>query len=170
MDETLYLFSLGVPSDAFQLGAARCDWGALARFSPSVSGSNMFLPVVPRSSSGGGDSMAARILEASPEKRLPMVEDLIAAQVGAVLGTDATRIDKDTPLTNLGLDSLMAIELVNRIEEKLGMSMPMGSVLNGPNIRDLSIPTLEKLLESGGGAAGASTGADATDLVEFEAT
>ena len=153
MDETLYLFSLGVPSDAFQLGAARCDWGALARFSPSVSGSNMFLPVVPRSSSGGGDSMAARILEASPEKRLPMVEDLIAAQVGAVLGTDATRIDKDTPLTNLGLDSLMAIELVNRIEEKLGMSMPMGSVLNGPNIRDLSIPTLEKLLESGGGSS-----------------
>lgn len=170
MDETLYLFSLGVPTDSYQLGAARCDWGALARFSPSVSGSNMFLPVVPRSSAGGGDSMAARILEAAPEKRLGMVEDLIAAQVGAVLGTDATRIDKETPLTNLGLDSLMAIELVNRIEEKLGMSMPMGSVLNGPNIHDLSIPVLEKLLESGGGGDSVSTGADATDLVEFEAT
>ena len=60
--------------------------------------------------------MAARILEAALEKRSGMVEDLIAAQVAAVLGTDATRIDKDTPLTNLGLDSLMAIELVNRIE------------------------------------------------------
>jgi amino acid adenylation domain-containing protein len=170
MDETLYLFSLGVPSDAYQLGAARSDWAALARFSPSVAGSNMFLPVVPRSSAGGGDSMAARILEASPEKRLGLVEDLIAAQVGAVLGTEATRLDKDTPLTNLGLDSLMAIELVNRIEEKLGMSMPMGSVLNGPNIRDLSLPVLEKLLESGGGGAASSTGADSTDMVEFVAT
>ncbi|MBU6180432.1 MAG: SDR family NAD(P)-dependent oxidoreductase, partial [Verrucomicrobia bacterium] len=153
MEETLHLFSVGVPTDAVQLGTARCDWGALARFSPSVSGSNMFLPVVPRSNSSGGDSMAARILEAPAEKRLAMVEDLIAAQVGAVLGTDAARLDKDTPLTNLGLDSLMAIELVNRIEEKLGMSMPMGSVLNGPNIRDLSIPVLEKLLESGGASA-----------------
>ncbi|MCB1205280.1 MAG: amino acid adenylation domain-containing protein [Verrucomicrobiae bacterium] len=171
MEETLHLFSVGVPTDAVQLGTARCDWGALARFSPSVSGSNMFLPVVPRSNSGGGDSMAARILEAPAEKRLGLVEDLIAAQVGAVLGTDPTRLDKDTPLTNLGLDSLMAIELVNRIEEKLGMSMPMGSVLNGPNIRDLSIPVLEKLLESGGGAAsGGGSGIDASALVPFEAT
>ncbi|HRQ89640.1 MAG TPA: SDR family NAD(P)-dependent oxidoreductase, partial [Bacteroidia bacterium] len=170
MDETLYLFSLGVPTDAVQLGTARCDWGALARFSPSVSGSNMFLPVVPRSNSGGGDSMAARILEAPSEKRLGMVEDLIAAQVGAVLGTDAARLDKDTPLTNLGLDSLMAIELVNRIEEKLGMSMPMGSVLNGPNIRDLSIPVLEKLIESGGSAAGQGGGIDESTLVPFTAT
>jgi amino acid adenylation domain-containing protein len=171
MEETLHLFSVGVPTDAVQLGTARCDWGALARFSPSVSGSNMFLPVVPRSNSSGGDSMAARILEAPAEKRLAMVEDLIAAQVGAVLGTDAARLDKDTPLTNLGLDSLMAIELVNRIEEKLGMSMPMGSVLNGPNIRDLSIPVLEKLLESGGAsAASGEGGSDSSGLVPFEAT
>ena len=170
MDETLYLFSLGIPTDAYQLGCARCDWQALARFSPSVGGSDMFLPVVPRTSSGGGDSMAARILEAAPEKRSGMVEDLIAAQVAAVLGTDAMRIDKDTPLTNLGLDSLMAIELVNRIEEKLGMSMPMGSVLNGPSIIDLSVPVLEKLLESGGGIAGDSGAGAAGDLVEFEAT
>lgn len=170
MDETLTLFSQGVPSGVAQLGAARCDWQLLSRFSPSVGGSNMFLPVVPRNSGSGGDSMAARILEAPADKRMGLVEDLIAAQVGAVLGTDAARIDKDTPLTNLGLDSLMAIELVNRIEEKLGMSMPMGSVLNGPNIRDLSIPVLEKLLESGGGEGGTSTGASAANLVEFEAT
>lgn len=170
MDETLYLFGLGVPSDAVQLGTARCDWGALARFSPSVAGSNMFLPVVPRSNSGGGDSMAGRILEAPAEKRLALVEDLIAAQVGAVLGTDPTRLDKDTPLTNLGLDSLMAIELVNRIEEKLGMSMPMGSVLNGPNIRDLSIPVLEKLVEAGGSVAVVGGAVDASSLVPFEAT
>lgn len=170
VEETLYLFSLGVPSNAAQLGTARCDWQALARFSPSVSGSNMFLSVVPRSNSGGGDSMAARILEAPAEKRLALVEDLIAAQVGAVLGTDAARLDKDTPLTNLGLDSLMAIELVNRIEEKLGMSMPMGSVLNGPNIRDLSIPVLEKLIEAGGSLAGPGSGIDPSSLVPFTAT
>lgn len=171
MEETLHLFRVGVPTDSVQLGAARCDWGALARFSPSVSGSNMFLAVVPRSNSGGGDSMASRILEAPAEKRLAMVEDLIAAQVGAVLGTDASRLDKDTPLTNLGLDSLMAIELVNRIEEKLGTSMPMGSVLNGPNIRDLSLPVLEKLLESGGAASvGGEGDAGGSGLVPFEAT
>jgi len=169
MDETLHLFAQGIPSDAIQLGAARCDWKALSRFSPAVGSSNMFLPVVPRTAMGGGDSMAARILEAPSDKRLGLVEDLIAAQVAAVLGTEVSRIDKDTPLTNLGLDSLMAIELVNRIEEKLGMSMPMGSVLNGPNIRDLSGPTLEKLLESGAGSASGG-GESGAGQVAFEAT
>ncbi len=169
MDETLQLFSQGIPTAATQLSCARVDWTLLARLSPSVGQSNMFQDVVPRSSGAGGDSMAARIMEAAPDKRMGMVEDVIAAQVGAVLGTDSSRIDKDTPLTNLGLDSLMAIELVNRIEDKMGMSMPMGSVLNGPNIRDLSIPVLEKLLESAGDEDGAS-GATSTDLVEFEVT
>ncbi|MEM9333129.1 MAG: condensation domain-containing protein, partial [Pseudomonadota bacterium] len=92
------------------------------------------------------------------------------SQVGAVLGTDAARLDKDTPLTNLGLDSLMAIELVNRIEDKLGMSMPMGSVLNGPNIRDLAAPVLEKLLESGGSGGASAGAATSHELVPFEAT
>ena len=170
MEETLHLFGQSIQTNATQLGCARCEWQSLARFSPAVGSSSMFLPVVPRSTSGGGDSMAARILEAPSDKRMGMVEDLIANQVAAVLGTDASRIDKDTPLTNLGLDSLMAIELVNRIEDKLGMSMPMGSVLNGPNIRDLSAPVLEKLLESGGDAVGGSVAGSSLDLVEFEAT
>lgn len=170
MEETLYLFSRGIQTSAAQLACARCDWQAVARFSPAVGSSDMFLPVVPRSAMSGGDSMASRILEAPADKRMGMVEDLIASQVGAVLGTDASRIDKDSPLTNLGLDSLMAIELVNRIEDKLGMSMPMGSVLNGPNIRDLSIPVLEKLLESGGGGSAEVSTASAHELVEFEAT
>ncbi len=167
MEETLHLFGQGVLTAATQLGCARCDWQALARFSPSVGESKMFLPVVPRTTAGGGDSMAARILEAPADKRMGMVEELIANQVAAVLGTDATRIDKDTPLTNLGLDSLMAIELVNRIEEKLGMSMPMGSVLNGPNIRDLSVPVLEKLIESGGSGPSETSGGS-VDMVDFE--
>ena len=63
----------------------------------------------------------------------------------------------------------MAIELVNRIEDKLGMAMPMGSVLNGPNIRDLSIPVLEKLLDSAGDLSGGSSEGSA-DLVAFTAT
>jgi amino acid adenylation domain-containing protein len=169
MDETLTLFSWGQPTNATQIGTARVDWSLLARFSPSVGSTKMFAPVVPRTGGSGGESMAARILEAPADKRMVMVEDLIAAQVGAVLGTEASRIDRDTPLTNLGLDSLMAIELVNRIEDKLGMAMPMGSVLNGPNIRDLSIPVLEKLLESAGNYA-TSSGEGSTDLVPFEAS
>ena len=169
MDETLTLFGWGVPTKAAQLGAARVDWQLLARFSPAVGSADMFLPVVPRTSGGGGDSMAARILESPSDKRMGMVEELIAGQVAAVLGTDASRIDKDTPLTNLGLDSLMAIELVNRIEDKLGMAMPMGSVLNGPNIRDLSAPVLEKLLDSAGDLSDGA-GSEDSEFVEFVAT
>ena len=169
LEETIALFRTGVTKDGGQLGAARVDWTALARFSPSVGSSKIFNHVVPRNGDGGGgDSAAARILEAPPDKRQGLVEELIAAQVAAVLGTESSRIDRETPLTNLGLDSLMAIELVNRIEEKLGFAMPMGSVLNGPNIRDLSVPVLEKLLENSGSVidTGASS-AGSSSMVPF---
>jgi hypothetical protein len=47
-------------------------------------------------------------------------------------------LDIDQPLNNLGIDSLMAIELKNRIEGDLGVTVPMVKFLEGPSVRDLA--------------------------------
>ena len=48
-----------------------------------------------------------------------------------VFGFGAHPFDRNPPLTHLGLDSLMAGELMNRLESELRLSIPMGSVLSG---------------------------------------
>src|SRR5439155_433041 len=59
-------------------------------------------------------------------------------QAARVLRLPAASLDAEVPLNHLGIDSLMAIELKNRIEADLGVSVPMVKFLEGPSVRDLA--------------------------------
>lgn len=173
MEETLRIFRRMLPLDPIQISASRVDWGSLARLAPNVGAANVYAPVARMKKEGeAGGSARLRILGAAPEERLRHVEDFIAEQVAGVFGTDSSKVDRATPLTNLGLDSLMAIELMNRIEGELGMTLPMGAVLNGPNISELAIPVLKSMLESSdfveGGAAGAGAATGSSSFTPLE--
>ena len=41
------------------------------------------------------------------------------------------------PLTKLGIDSLMAVELKNRVEVDLGLTIPVTALLQGPSLAQL---------------------------------
>ena len=154
MEETLSVFRRMLSFDAIQVAASRVDWASIGRLSPTVATANLYAPVARRDQDGeASGSVRPRILGAPADDQARLVEEFIVEQVSGVFGTGASKIDRGTPLTNLGLDSLMAIELMNRIEGDLGINLPMGAVLNGPNIRELSIPVLKSLLESSEGNA-----------------
>ena len=64
------------------------------------------------------------------------LEDLIVQQVAASLQTAAEALRKDVPLTDIGFDSLAAVELKSRIKTELGVDLPiadffMGQTLDG---------------------------------------
>jgi acyl carrier protein len=46
--------------------------------------------------------------------------------------------DPDRSLMEMGMDSLMAMELRNRIQAALKVQMPVAELLNGPSIRQLT--------------------------------
>lgn len=152
--EVLALLGQLIRSDATAIAAAKIDWGALSRLAPAVADSPVFRELVGAGGKGGGISRAL-LLAAPPERRLRLVEDFLTAQIAAVFGTEENALDRDRSVTQLGLDSLMAIELLNRIEGELDIHFPVGSLLSGPSIRDLAAPVLEKLAESRPGTAGA---------------
>jgi len=170
MDEALRVFARLTQHDAPQIVASRADWRAISKSSVVVARSKTYAALTQenREAEGGG-SLVGRLLGASSDARQRLVEDFLVSQVASVFGAEESKIGRDVPLTSLGLDSLMAIELTNRIERALGMGIPMGSLLNGPSITKLSETVLVMLapsLASGTGTAETESTGTAGVLLE----
>ncbi|RAG81294.1 hypothetical protein DN069_33395, partial [Streptacidiphilus pinicola] len=56
-------------------------------------------------------------------------EDRIIAHAAQVLGTTVDRVDPRRPLRDLGLDSLMAVQLRRLLEQDLGVQVPASRLL-----------------------------------------
>jgi len=171
MLDTQYVMSLLLPKSNVQVVASIVDWAQLVKLSPALSKAPLYSKVVQNlSQRGSGGSVRPQVLAAQGEERLKILEEFIAGQVASVFGTDVAKIDRDTALTNIGLDSLMAIELMNRMESDLGINLPMGTVLNGPNIRELATSILEQIFSEDENSSEKSspTNLSSSDIVPFE--
>lgn len=86
-----------------------------------------------------------RIQSATEANRRNVIIEVVAAQVATVLGLIESEIDVSTPLVQFGLDSLVSVNLVNRLEPALGVSVPVAQLLQGATITalvDALFPTL----------------------------
>ena len=130
-----------------QVCVAKADWNQLAKFSPALASCPTYKPLF-RENSGTrtGGSVATRVRSAAPGEQAAIIEDFLAEQVARVFGIEAAQVDRETPMTHLGLDSLMAVDLMNRLEGELSLSVPMGSVLSGPNVKQLASTLLGLVL------------------------
>ena len=78
-----------------------------------------------------------RSVEAGPERRLAM-ETYLREQMAGVLRLSPARIDPNKAFRTMGLDSLMALELRNRLEARTGITIPATLVWNYPTIARLA--------------------------------
>jgi phthiocerol/phenolphthiocerol synthesis type-I polyketide synthase D len=69
--------------------------------------------------------------------------------VARVLGLSASKLDLQQPLSNLGLDSLMAVELRNRIASDLGIKVPVVKFLQGFSVDEAVTQVLDQLAAEG---------------------
>jgi mycobactin polyketide synthetase MbtD len=76
------------------------------------------------------DSQTAKEPEATATSDAD-AEAPVLAEVAAVLGIDAATIDRQTSLLDLGLDSLLALDLRKRLKRATGGSVPLGTLLGG---------------------------------------
>ncbi|MEO8693818.1 MAG: type I polyketide synthase [Acidimicrobiales bacterium] len=74
----------------------------------------------------------------SARRRRTMLEDAICTEVAPVLRVAAERIDRNEALKAMGLDSLMALELRNRLEVRTGLTLSATTTWNYPTVAVLA--------------------------------
>jgi phthiocerol/phenolphthiocerol synthesis type-I polyketide synthase D len=82
-------------------------------------------------------------------------------EAARVLGLPPERMEADAPLSALGFDSLMAVQLKNRIEADTGAVVPMIQFLQGLSVEQLVVPVLEAAEAMSGLAMTAGDAAEA---------
>ncbi|MHC5767581.1 MAG: SDR family NAD(P)-dependent oxidoreductase [Nostoc sp.] len=160
--------------EAVQTGVAPFNWqrlseiypgGASARFSQLVN-EVAVLPKADRRNSKG-DLLLDDLMTVEPTERLQILESHLRELVALVLGTSPAKLDSQKSLTNLGLDSLMGVELSNRIESVLGVSVPTMKLMQGPSISQLAVELVEQLMGTSQTQLPSSVTAVSTDWLVF---
>jgi len=90
-----------------------------------------------------------------------MLEVYLRELVAAAFELPASDIDPRLPLTSMGLESLMAVEVRNEIEADLGISISMVDFVEGPSIADLVTGLLRQITGEATGSRANGSGADA---------
>jgi acyl carrier protein len=89
--------------------------------------------------------MLAQLRAAAPVERRALLETHLREQVGQVLRLAAARVDPVTPLKSLGLNSLMSLELRNRLETAFGLTLPATLAWNYPTVTAVAAHLEERL-------------------------
>jgi surfactin synthase thioesterase subunit/acyl carrier protein len=97
--------------------------------------------------------------EALPHSRAPDVHqrriefvERVRQQVTEQMGFDEP-IDSRRPLSELGLDSLMSVNVASRLEAALGIPVPVAKLIRGPSIERLVDEIAPELIEGESGVA-----------------
>jgi len=139
--------------DPVQMAVINMDWSKFGEVFQTHTASPKFSDLWLDESEGIGEDGAARsdksglrklLLTGSEKEQIKLLNNALCEQVAKVLGISPTKISMEKPLTELGFDSLMSVELRNWVENNLGVALPTMDIMSGPSIRQLT----EKLLKA----------------------
>jgi acyl carrier protein len=132
------------------VGLVRFNGRQWVEFYPSAAGTPFLVDVMKRDAASGQSALLAkgmrdRLQLAQAYERLPLLEKLLMEQVGIVLHLDTSRIDRMAPLQSLGMDSLMSLELRNRLEASLGLKLSATVMFTYPTVCALAELLLSRI-------------------------
>jgi len=136
--------------NAHQVVAVPVNWKQYREFYPADSASPLLTELVRESAeipqaAGHTSERRAAILAAEPVERRQLLQSYLSEQVARALGLSPSKLDLQQSLSELGLDSLMAVELKNRIAVDLKVNVPVVKFLQGFSVEQAVTQVLEQL-------------------------
>ncbi|WP_153533628.1 type I polyketide synthase [Actinomadura macrotermitis] len=137
-------------TDRVATGVLRFDPAAAVGLFPEIQRMPYFAALTEAAAQDGpGDADGWPGVEALKELDAATARRLVATQIrhriAAVLGFEPARLDPAVPLTDLGLDSLVAVRIKSGVEHDLGLTVPASVLLQGASVNVFEAWAAEEL-------------------------
>jgi len=187
--EGITVLSRLMDCDCTQTGVVPFEVRQWLDFFPAAASSRTLSRLLSAERAGGGNAkgdpeLLGKLAIADEAERIALIERVVRKHVSQVLRIPESTVAPKAPLSGLGMDSLMGLELRNRIQASLGISVPATLVWSYPTAAAVSRHLASMIAGEGkrpvaaaSGSNGASpeaenaSGAEAARLIdqEFEA-
>jgi phthiocerol/phenolphthiocerol synthesis type-I polyketide synthase D len=130
-----------LPGTDPQVAILRTDWVRLAAAFPLLRSLPWASALVAAEGSPSGAESAAllgALADAAPAKRRSLLIRHVRDEVARVMGSDPDLIDVRRGLFEMGMDSLTALDLKNRLRSSVGFDVPATVVFEYPNIEAIA--------------------------------
>jgi phthiocerol/phenolphthiocerol synthesis type-I polyketide synthase C len=156
--------------DRSDVGVLELDWHALSRFLPTAA-SPKFIELARTAAdhevaAEGSDDLKRLLTELTPEALLSAIVELLKVEIGEILRIAPDKIDAVRPMQQMGLDSLMAVELIVAIESRFGIRLPVMALADTPTVTKLATWIITQL--RGENVASDPAGPAADPLAQIE--
>jgi len=163
------LLQQGARSGPVQVGVMRVRWDIFQQRGMPGGSATFLAPVLgkPRAATEPTGDFLRKFVATAEDARHALVETNIHGELLRVLGLDAGHDVKTTQRwTDLGLDSLMMVELKNRLERGLGVTLPVEILIRDVTSHALAVFVHGKLTERASTVTAEADAATPEDSIE----
>ncbi|HTC64496.1 MAG TPA: SDR family NAD(P)-dependent oxidoreductase [Candidatus Saccharimonadales bacterium] len=144
-------------NDSAQAMAMSVDWALLERSFNGQQPPSLIADLIrekgcsasSKASHGSGPTFSTEELWAAPAtQRHGLILAHVQKSLAQVMALESPELDPEESLSNLGLDSLMALELQHSLEESFGAKLPIELLMGIPSLNEFANRLLEILAKS----------------------
>ncbi len=136
--EVMTLLESALTTGITQVMAIRVDWAKWRQFFRGMQENplleRIFATVEGQEPGGATSDLRLKLESAAPDELEDIIGQAVRDAVGSVLRVKPDTLRDDQPLTDLGLDSLMGVEIENSIEGSLGVALPQASLIRARTV------------------------------------
>ena len=138
-----------LPESPAQIAIADMNWEKWGEFNPIWAGSRRFSHLVSEQndleSAVSTNKFIQQILAATADAKPKVVTGLIAEEVARILRLPIDKVEVDQSLTNMGVDSLLAMELQTAIKLNYGVNISTLELMKGNTLTQIGAQVQEKI-------------------------
>jgi phthiocerol/phenolphthiocerol synthesis type-I polyketide synthase C len=134
------------------LAVLELDWKALGRLLPTAA-SPKFCELAWQGEDAGSDDDPAQdiqrlLAELPADELLAAFVDILRGEIGEILRVAPEKIDPQRSIYDMGLDSLMGVELVLALEARFGVRLPVMALSQSPTLAKLAERVIQQLRDN----------------------